>query len=585
MTKTNFSRRSFLQGAGLIATSIAATSLLSGCESKNSSSSSTEVSSTSKKKEYAVDETVEFDIVVVGSGAAGVAAVVQAAELGAKTLLLEKSSKTGGNGRMTEGMFALNSQMQRESGIGADVTFRDIISAEQSFFNYRINNLLWKDMVDASGDNIDWMVSHGVRFSGVVDNYHGLGKFNAFHWFDDNGSGSCYIDPMIESAEKLGAIVMTKTPALDLIIEEGAVKGLYAEKEDGSILQVNAKAVILASGGYANNTDIMLERGYDLKYSINHGVQGHDGDGLLMAISAGAHDVSRERCFLREPYSYGIDFFEKMTQTIHRGGPVLWVNQDAERYVSEDAGAFAPGCNSNAVHSQDASYLIISKDIIDTFVERTGNADLQADMDLAVKECPGENIFKSDTLEDLASQQGIDGESLSATVARYNELCDKGVDDDYDKSPNNLIPLKTAPFYIFRQDLAFWTSIGGIDTNRKMEVITAKKEPVPGLYAAGTDGCNLYRETYTMSVPASCNANNCNSGRIAARNAYDSYVKQLANYLFDWGIERLLTKSLNRTFHILPLEQNDYVRGVGLCQHPHFYTISKFGIRIIAMNN
>ena len=73
--------------------------------------------------------------------------------------------------------------------------------------------------------------------------------------------------------------------------------------------------------------------------------------------------------------------------------------------------------------------------------------------------------------------------------------------------------------------MAFWTSIGGVDTNRKMEVITAKGEPIPGLYAAGTDGCNLYRETYTMSVPASCNANNCNSGRTAARSAYETCVQ------------------------------------------------------------
>ena len=110
-------------------------------------------------------------------------------------------------------------------------------------------------------------------------------------------------------------------------------------------------------------------------------------------------------------------------------------------------------------------------------------------------------------------------------MKRYNELCDKAVDEDFNKDAAELVPIKTAPFYIFRQDMAFWTSIGGIDTNRKMEVVTAKGEPIPGLYAAGTDGCNLYRETYTMSIPASCNANNCNSGRIAARSAYEACVK------------------------------------------------------------
>ncbi|MFR1640089.1 MAG: FAD-binding protein [Eggerthellaceae bacterium] len=214
-----------------------------------------------------------------------------------------------------------------------------------------------------------------------------------------------------------------------------------------------------------------------------------------------------------------------MSQTIHRGGPVLWVNQDAERYTNEGCGSFVPQCVGNAVHTQAASYLVMSKDIIDTFVERTGYAGLQADMDDAAKQCPGENVYKADSIKELAELQGLDADALAATIDRYNELCDKAVDEDFNKSAEDLVALKTGPFYIFRQDMAFWTSIGGIDTNRKMEVVTAKGEPIPGLYAAGTDGCNLYRETYTMSVPASCNANNCNSGRTAARSACEAHVK------------------------------------------------------------
>lgn len=516
------SRRRFLQGAGLAAASMAAVGMVAGCASQGKADES--LAATGEAKSYDPSEVMDVDVVVVGSGSSGVAATVQAAELGAKTLLLEKSSQTGGNGRLTEGMFAINSQMQKEKGIGDDVTFTDIIAAEQEFFNYRINNLLWKDMVDASGDNIDWMVSHGVEFSGVVDDYHGLGKFDCFHWFGNEGSGSCYIDPMIESAKSLGATVMTETPAVDLIIENGKVAGLYAQKADGSILQVNAKAVILTSGGYAQNEEIMAERGWDLTFSHNNGVEGHDGDGLRMAISAGAHDVSRERAFLREAYSYGIDFFADMSQTIHRGGPELYVNQDGERYTNEGCGSFVPQCVGNAVHTQPQSYMVLSKDIIDEFVKRSGYQQLQADMDDAAAQCPGDNIYKADTIEELAKLQGLDPATLQATVDRYNELCAKGVDEDFNKDAKDMVPVKTAPFYIFRQDMAFWTSIGGIDTNRKMEVITPRGEAIPGLYAAGTDGCNLYRETYTMSVPASCNANNCNSGRTAARNAVETCV-------------------------------------------------------------
>ena len=140
------------------------------------------------------------------------------------------------------------------------------------------------------------------------------------------------------------------------------------------------------------------------------------------------------------------------------------------------------------MHTQAESYLVMSKDVIDEFVARTGYEGLQADMDEAAAQCPGDNVYKADTIKELAQLQGLDAAVFEATVERYNELCDKAVDEDFNKDAAELVPIKTAPFYIFRQDMAFWTSIGGIDTNRKMEVVTAKGECIPGLYAAGTDG-------------------------------------------------------------------------------------------------
>lgn len=235
MKTTNLSRRSFLQGAGATAAVVATAGMLAGCSANSSEGNEDSSAAGASAVAYEPAESMDVDIVVVGAGSSGVAAAVQAAELGATTLLLEKNTKCGGNGQLTEGMFALNSQMQKDLGVGDDVTFRQIIAAEQEFFNYRINALLWKDMVGVSGDDIDWMASHGVKFSGVVDNYHGLGKFDCFHWFED-GKGSNYIDPMVASAESMGATVMTETSALDLIVENGQVKGLYAEKSDGPIL-------------------------------------------------------------------------------------------------------------------------------------------------------------------------------------------------------------------------------------------------------------------------------------------------------------------------------------------------------------
>ena len=462
---------------------------------------------------YEPAEVIDADVVVIGSGTSGICATVQAAELGAKTYCLEKNAFIGGNGLGTEGVFALGSSAQAAAGVEVP-SFREIIATDAVFFNYRINSLFWKDMVTNSADNYEWLVSNGVKFSGVVDNYYGLGKVPCFHWFVD-AKGANLIEPMAAKAEELGAVIMASTPAIDLVITDGAATGVYAQKEDGTIIQINAKGVILASGGYANNDAMMLERGYDLTYAINQGVPGHDGDGLRMAIAAGANDVSYARCFLRDPYTYGLNFFLPFSQGICRGGPVLWVNQDAERYVNENCGVVTSGNNSNAVHSQKVSWMIFDSAQAAKFAETI--EDFDASLAEAVELCPGDNIYQCDTIAELAACAQLDAGALQATVDRYNELCHAGLDEDFDKDPEKMVPVETPPFYIFRQDMSFWTSIGGIDTNRKMQAIDKNGEPIPGLYAVGTDGCQLYRETYTMNIPASCQGNNVNSGRVAAK--------------------------------------------------------------------
>jgi fumarate reductase flavoprotein subunit len=464
-------------------------------------------------KTYEPTEVIDADVVVVGSGSSGMCATVQAAELGAKTYCLEKNAEVGGNGRGTEGIFALGTSAQRDAGVQIP-TFREIIATDAEFFNYRINSLFWVDMVSNSADNWEWLVGNGVKFSGVVDNY-GVGGVPCFHWFVDANGGDSYIEPMAAKAEELGATIMTSTPVVDLVITDGAVTGVYAEREDGSVIQINAKGVILASGGYANNVEMMEARGYDMTYTINQGRPGHDGDGLRMAVAAGAQDVSLERCFLRDPYTYGLNFFLPFSFAVCRGGPMMWVNQDAERYVNEACGSVTPGNNSNAVHTQKVSWLIFDQAQAERFAETTEN--FLADLADAVAQCPGDNIYQADTIEALAGAAKLDPATLKATLERYNELAKSGVDEDFNKPAEKMFPLETPPYYIFRQDMSFWTSIGGIHTNRKFQAVDVDGNPVPGLYAVGTDGCELYRETYTMNIPASCQGNNCNSGRMAAK--------------------------------------------------------------------
>ncbi|MDR2348372.1 MAG: FAD-dependent oxidoreductase [Bifidobacteriaceae bacterium] len=519
-TERTIRRRTFIKGAGVLG-GAAALGLVAGCNQPTSTDTGEEGKSTAPSdtpaqasKTYQPTEVIEADVVVVGSGSSGMCATVQAAELGAKTYCLEKEATTGGNGRGTEGVFALGSQAQKDAGVVIP-TFREIIETDAVFFNYRINSLFWKDMVGNSADNWAWLQSNGVLFDGVVDTYHDAGKVPVFHWFVD-ASGSNYIDPMVAKAEELGATILTSTPAVDLVIEGGVVKGVYAEKEDGSIIQINAKGVILASGGYAQNVEMMNERGYDMTWSANQGYPGHDGDGLRMAVAAGGEDVSLHRAFLRDPYIYGVEWNSMFSHVINNGGPVLWVNQDAERYVNEDCGSGTRDCMANAVRSQQRSWFILDQAQADRFAQIVPT--FQSDIDAAVASNPDDNAFKKDTIEELAAAGKFDPAVLKATVERYNELCKLGVDEDFSKPADKMLALETPPYYLFRQDMSFHTSIGGIHTNRKFQVIDKDNNPIAGLYAVGTDGCELYRESYTMNIPASCQGNNVNSGRMAAKD-------------------------------------------------------------------
>ena len=206
MRETNVTRRRFLQGAGMTAASIAAVSMLGGCSAKGNTEADT--AAQNQVATYEPSETMDVDIVVVGSGSSGVAAAVQAAELGAKTLLLEKSTQTGGNGRLTEGMFAINSQMQKQLGVGDGVTFTDIIAAEQEF-----STIASTTCCEGHGGcfrrqhRLDGVARREVlRRGGRLPR---LRQVRLLPLFVD-GRGSNYIDPMLESAQNLGATVMTE---------------------------------------------------------------------------------------------------------------------------------------------------------------------------------------------------------------------------------------------------------------------------------------------------------------------------------------------------------------------------------------
>ncbi len=467
--------------------------------------------------ETAVTEEIDADIVVVGAGISGLSAAVQAAELGARVVQLECQAVPGGNGRGTEGVFAIGSRRQQEQGI--ELTLADIVASELDFSKNKVNALFWKDMVEQSADDIAWLEDKGVTFNEIVDEYPPMGKVKVFHWFKD-GDASNYIEPMAAKAAELGVDQRFETRARELVMDGDKVVGVLAQTSEGGVLKINAQAVILASGGFTDNPNKLEAAGIDASLTWVRSFGGHVGDGLDMAVQAGARDDSRTSAFLCETTVHeGLDVNYPATVFLFTVSTPVWVNGDCERFCDENCVTVTSGCMSNACRAQKDPFAVFSQNILDDAAPKVAMlGDLASDIDGLVKRS-SDDMYRADTIEELAEQMGVSPEALAATIERYNNFCASGVDEDFAKDPEQLTALSDSPFYAARLKCCYMSSIGGIATNRRSEVLNADGTPIPGLYAVGADGCQLYYGTYTISVPGSFNGNNVYSGRNAAKNA------------------------------------------------------------------
>ena len=538
--EATINRRNFLKAGAALGTAGVLAGLVGCSPEPLSQTGGTDQSQTPAAP--VADETVSCDIVVVGGGLAGLAAAVQAAEDGAQTILLEAGQALGGNGSGVEGILGVNSSMQKKQGI--EFSIADVIREEVGYTKGRNECLRWKDLLDASADNIDWLIGHGVEFSGVIDNYKNMGNFPTFHWFKGERAQYGYVDQMGAAAEGLGVDIRCSNVAKTLSVEDGTVTGVYAET-DGKTVRYEAKAVILATGGYGGNTDYLLPRGYNPDDLFTFGAPFHDGDGYRMALEAGGADRANEVCAL-ESFSVG-DIVDQ--ESIWHGGnaiamlascaATLWVNQDGERYTYEDCATENNFAQMMPSFNQEFTCGIIDQGVFDAmsqayidlgiFPEKTLD-ECHADLNDYVDRFGGSEVVKADTPEALAEEAsrvlGLDQQTLLDSLNHYNEMCLAGKDSDFGKDSASMIPLLTPPYYCYRFKQGCAVAIGGVHTSRSMEVLTEEDEAIPGLYCAGVDGVELYRHIYTICIGGSCNANNVHSGRVAAHEAA-AYAKSL----------------------------------------------------------
>ncbi len=473
-------------------------------------------------------ETRDCDIVVIGAGGAGLTATLAAVEAGYNVVLLEKLSYTGGGFNYAEGTFGMNSPLQKEAGI--EMTVEKIFKQSEEFHHWLANAKLLKAFYENAGDSIAWLMDHGVKFRGVITANPPDG-YPAWHLFDGGQAGRLAVNNITERIENSSnGEILYETPGRELLIKDGEVCGVVAEKGDGTRFEINAGAVILASGGFSSNEE-MKEKYLRFPGYLNIGAGGREGDGIKMLEQVDAQLVGMTAVLgaglvMPIPISQqmGPDTkYPGILGVIYNEG-LMTLSQQGERYMNE---RLPIEFRSNATEQiGGTAYVIFDQKTLDEFKtkgQRFGFGfpgqlpGLQEGLDKALAE-NNDWMFKAETLEDLSAKTGMNLENLKKSVANMNKYTAEGVDPEFYLEERALYSVEKAPYYAVRVILGMYATVGGARVTENLEVINKSGEKVPGLYAIGLDAGGLYGDTYDMRIAnGAASGFSVTSARLAVR--------------------------------------------------------------------
>lgn len=555
------SRRGFLTGAAATG-ALAAMGALAGCSPKASAEtqedgmgSSTEGTKTAsvfdKPASVAekVKETKDYDVVVVGGGNSGVVGALELAQLGANVLLVEQTTACT---KYAGDIDALDSAIQKELGIEIDKEWviKDLVRYGQG----KVDENLIRQWAYNAGAFIDWyqenMQKKGLDV--MVDTV--CKKFDPEGiWYSPASVHTAYQPPLKETAnsmgseiaipamlelyEEAGGEVMYETTAVELVQDDsGKVTGVIVE-QGGEYLQLNtSKAVMLATGGFGGNKDMMDEMGVlSHKFCSCHiGAENSHGDGIRMAVWAGAdRDYACEgTCNIFDRGCITGDEENGDIGLNGQGGanPKLWwpgsqpflrVNALGKRYCNEDGpyditfnlACMQPGhywwqifdasswedvvsfgttiCSRVVAEEGAKNCLLLGQYYPCTSEEEWQSVFIDPNVENGV-------LLKADTIEELVDMMGLPKEATLSTIERYNELAAKGVDEDFHKAPFRLTAIDEGPFYACK--LAGWllSTMSGVRVDYTYTPLTPEGDRIEGLKCVGLDHGGFFNGMYAQ---------------------------------------------------------------------------------------
>ena len=437
-------------------------------------------------------ETIEMttDVVVVGGGAAGMAAAVRLEQLGKNVILLEKASFLGGAISVSGGnQVVMGSKLQAEAGVTDDTVESMVEDFMKNGANLNVPELI-NLYAENVGATTDWLNEDcGIAFD-MEGGLHQLGEYSHNRELAYVGGGAGFATSMREAVEKSGATVLLSTRAQSLNVEDGKVTGVTAQANEGTTYVITAENVILATGGYGASDTLLSD---ELASALYYGPATSTGDGVIMATADGINAATRLMEYGKR-YPNGVEVSKGIAKSTIAGNITGWtmsailVNAEGERVVNEKA---SNRTILEAELQQTGSELFLLMDsetfnVWKTKLAAAGLTEETIDGYVAANGTTTPVFAHGDTLEEAAAAAGVNGENLVKTVERYNGFVAAGNDEDFGRSADYMkMAIGDGPYYLVEQKPRFATTMGGLVVNTSLQVENTEGNVIPGLYAAG----------------------------------------------------------------------------------------------------
>ena len=462
----------------------------------------------------AEDSTVDADVVVVGAGGAGMTAAITAAAEGKSVVILESQSMVGGNSvRATGGMNAGKTVYQDENEFGESAGVEKTLktaaekyadnetitalakTVSEQWAAYQANPTGYFDSVELmeldtmiggkgindpdlvetlcanSADAIDWLDEHGITLHNV-SSFGGASVKRIHRPVNAEGKtvsvGSYMIPLLQENCEKAGVKMMLDTTATEILTDaNGAAVGVKATGASGETVTVNAKAVVLASGGFGANLDMVVKYKPELKGFMTTNAPGIQGQGIEMAEAIGAATVDMDQIQIHPTVEANTAAL--ITEGLRGDGAIL-INEEGQRFIDE-VGTRDVVSAAEIAQTGSYSWLVVDQAMVDASSVIQGY----------IKK--GYTVTGA-TYEELGKAMGVDAAAFAETMEKWNGYVEAKNDPDFGRT-SFANPLNTAPYYAVKVTAGVHHTMGGLKINANTEVLNEKGEVIPGLFAAG----------------------------------------------------------------------------------------------------